>query len=232
MGSFSGFDEASVRSGVVIPEEFLSRFLAQIDRLIDLKLFLYLFWKLSQMEGAFRYLRRSQLFRDRDLLSVLSYDDTETVDEVGAALERLIESGLFLAADVELGAGADTLYFLHNARGRAAVAAIEAGEWRLTGDPDAPVSIDSERPNIYRLYEENIGPLSPMIAEALKDAEDSYPLIWIEKAIQLAVTNNARSWRYVEAILDRWQREGPDERENRRDTEKDRRRYLQWENPD
>jgi DnaD/phage-associated family protein len=154
------------------------------------------------------------------------------VDEVGAALERLIEYGLFLAADVELGAGADTLYFLHNARGRAAVAAIKAGEWRLTGDQDAPVSIDSDKPNIYRLYEENIGPLSPMIAEALKDAEDSYSLIWIEKAIQLAVTNNARSWRYVEAILDRWQREGPDEQENRRDTEKDRRRYLQWENPD
>jgi hypothetical protein len=92
MGSFQGFDEAVVRSGVLIPEEFFSRFLAQIDRLIDLKLFLYLFWKLSQMEGAFRYLRRSQLFRDKDLLSVLSCDDTENVDEVGAALERLIQT--------------------------------------------------------------------------------------------------------------------------------------------
>jgi DnaD/phage-associated family protein len=86
------------------------------------------------------------------------------------------------------------------------------------------------RPNIFRLYENNIGPLTPMIAEILQDAENTYPPAWIEEAIRIAVENNKRNWRYVEAILRRWQEGGRDEREDRRDTEKSLRRYKEWEN--
>ncbi len=93
-----------------------------------------------------------------------------------------------------------------------------------------PVEVLPESVNIFRLYEENIGPLTPMIADTLRDAEESYPAQWIEEAIRLAVENNARSWRYVDAILSRWQEKGKDEREDRRDTEKARRRYAEWEN--
>ena len=66
----------------------------------------------------------------------------------------------------------------------------------------------TERPNIFRLYEENIGMLTPMIAEELLDAEQVYPKQWIQDAMREAVLNGAHSWRYVEAILKRWQREG------------------------
>jgi DNA replication protein DnaD len=44
------------------------------------------------------------------------------------------------------------------------------------------------------------------------------------------VENNARKWRYVEAILERWQEKGRDEQEDRRDSEKARRKYAEWEN--
>jgi DNA replication protein len=79
------------------------------------------------------------------------------------------------------------------------------------------------------LYEENIGALTPMIAEELKEAEDTYPAEWISDAFRIAVENNVRNWRYVSAILTRWKEKGRDERKNRRDTEKDRRRYTDWE---
>jgi DnaD/phage-associated family protein len=68
-----------------------------------------------------------------------------------------------------------------------------------------------------------------MIAETLRDAEDTYPNQWIEEAVQIAVENNVRRWNYVDAILKRWQEGGRDEREDRRDTEKDRRRYVEGE---
>ncbi len=84
-----------------------------------------------------------------------------------------------------------------------------------------------ETPNIFRLYEEHIGPLTPMIAEALGDAEDTYPPIWIEEAVRIAVENNKRSWRYVEAILERWQQEGRDERKDKRYAEKNGREYTE-----
>jgi DnaD/phage-associated family protein len=66
-----------------------------------------------------------------------------------------------------------------------------------------------------------------MIAEELREAEKEYPPAWIEDAIRIALENNVRKWRYVVAILEDWKSRGRDEREDRGDTEKARRRYLQ-----
>jgi DNA replication protein DnaD len=60
------------------------------------------------------------------------------------------------------------------------------------------------------------------------DAEETYPAQWIEDAFRLAVENNVRRWNYVQAIC-RWQEGGRDDRKDRRDTEKDRRRYVEGE---
>lgn len=65
--------------------------------------------------------------------------------------------------------------------------------------------------NTFVLYESNIGPLTPMIADALTDAEKTYPSEWIKDAIALAVENNKRNWRYCETILKRWQESGKDD---------------------
>lgn len=70
------------------------------------------------------------------------------------------------------------------------------------------VQVQVERPNIFTLYEQNIGLLSPMIAEELKDAADHYPTEWIESAFREAVLLNKRNWRYISAILRRWETEG------------------------
>ena len=49
---------------------------------------------------------------------------------------------------------------------------------------------------------------SPLLAEELLDAEQTYPAEWIEEAFRIAVTNNVRRWAYVRAILERWAEEG------------------------
>jgi DnaD/phage-associated family protein len=94
-----------------------------------------------------------------------------------------------------------------------------------------PVELTEKR-NIYQLYEANIGPLTPMIAETLRDAEDAYPNAWIEEALEIAVAKNVRNWRYIAAILERWQNEGKDERKDRQDPQEDRRRYIEGEYSD
>lgn len=53
----------------------------------------------------------------------------------------------------------------------------------------------------FKLYEAEFGVLTPMIADAIKDAEKTYPPEWIPEAMQIAVANNKRSWKYVEGIL-------------------------------
>lgn len=70
------------------------------------------------------------------------------------------------------------------------------------------VQIQIERPNIFVLYEQNIGLLTPMIASQLEDAADHYPADWIEAAFSEAVQRNKRNWKYINAILRRWETEG------------------------
>lgn len=62
--------------------------------------------------------------------------------------------------------------------------------------------------NIFRVYEQNIGALTPMLVPTLTEAEKTYPMAWIRDAFGEAVAHNARNWRYVEAILKRWQAQG------------------------
>jgi DNA replication protein len=136
-----------------------------------------------------------------------------------------VERGSLLKSQHE----ADVFYFLNSPRGRASAEAFAAGQWReSTRIMAAPL----ERPNIFKLYEDNIGPLTPLIADALKDAEEIYSAEWIADTIELAVKNNKRNWRYCEAILKRWKEEGRAEKQDRRDTEKDRDRYTKGEYAD
>jgi DNA replication protein len=75
-------------------------------------------------------------------------------------------------------------------------------------DASQHVQVHIERPNIFVLYEQNIGLLSPLLADELKDAADLYPPEWIEAAFREAVQHNKRKWSYIRAILRRWETEG------------------------
>jgi DNA replication protein len=75
-------------------------------------------------------------------------------------------------------------------------------------DASQHVRVQIERPNIFVLYEQNIGLLSPLLADELKDAADLYPEEWIEAAFREAVQHNKRKWSYIRAILRRWETEG------------------------
>jgi DnaD/phage-associated family protein len=125
-------------------------------------------------------------------------------------------------------ADGEALYLLNTPRGRAAAEGLARGEWRPS-EEGTPVELALDRPTIFNLYEQNIGPLTPMLAEHLRAAEAEFPATWIEEAFGIAVENNVRKWSYIQAILDGWQRQGRNDREDRGDTEKARRRYLKGE---
>ena len=59
-----------------------------------------------------------------------------------------------------------------------------------------------------RLYEDAIGPLPPAIAAEVFEAAAEHPISWLREAFAEAAAANARSWRYVSAILERRRREG------------------------
>jgi DNA replication protein len=225
---FPGFPEGKVRF-TPIPSQFFTELLPQIDDLAELKVILYVFWRLERMEGTFRYLKRDDFVEDPGFMQCLDPNLQASEAALDDALEKCVLRGTLLAANLEMEEGSINLFFLNSPKGRSAVQAIERGNWKPSGDLQAPLEFSLEKPNIYRLYEENIGPLTPLIADKLQEAEDTFPLPWIEQAFQIAVENNIRRWSYIVAILARWQEAGRDERKDRRDTEKDRRRYVEGE---
>lgn len=209
MKTFKGFTDTETFTE--IPDTFFHQLLNQIDDAAELKVTLYFLWHVQHMDGPYRALRESDLDAKRLGLSA---------DEIHAGLEKAVKRGSILMVKKDA-----TDYFLLNSpRGRAISQAMESGKWT----PETAGSAAAfERPNIFRLYEENIGPLTPLIADALKDAEETYSAEWVAETIELAVKNNKRSWRYCEAILKRWKEEGRAEKQDRRNTEKDRRKYVE-----
>jgi DnaD/phage-associated family protein len=221
---FAGFPEGKLEL-TPVPTLFFYDLLIQIDHLGELKLTIYAFWALSQREGAFRYLSRNELMEDQLLMGGFESPGIPAEEALDEALERAVARGTLIMVSGNFSEGSDQLYFLNSEKGRTAVTAIESGNW-LPAD-DHPIALVRQRPNIFTLYEQNIGPLTPIIAERLRGAEKEYPAHWIEEAIQISVENNVRKWRYIEAILEDWRRRGKDEREDRGDTEKARRRYIE-----
>jgi DNA replication protein len=104
-----------------------------------------------------------------------------------------------------------TWYYLNTPENRATIRLMESGQLpapRSLWPDDEPPSITVDRPNAFRLYEQNIGPLTPLIADQIARAIERYPDDWIEDAMSEAVAYNRRSWRYVSRILENWQAEG------------------------
>ena len=227
MPRFAGFPSGKVRT-TPVPSTFFTELLPQIDHLGELKITLYALWFLDRQEGSLRFLTYTDFASDQKLLSALHPLEEEALRALGDALVRAVNRGTLLAAPQKERGKEATLYFLNSARGRAALKALESGEWSPEMGGRMPVALDLERPNIFRLYEENIGPLTPLISDALREAEQNYPVDWIEEAIRMAVLKNARHWRYVETILRNWKEKGRNDTD-RRDTEKDRRRYIEGE---
>jgi DnaD/phage-associated family protein len=214
MKTFKGFTDSE--SFTQLPDTFFHHLLSQIDSAEELKVTLYVLWHVEHVDGPFRALKAEDFNTKALGLSA---------DEVRSGLEKAVERGSMLKAQRD----AEFYFLLNSPRGRAVVQAIERGTWNPEGTA-SPLQL--ERPNIFRLYEENIGPLTPLIADALKDAEETYSAEWVAETIDLAVRNNKRSWRYCEAILKRWKEEGRAEKQDRRDAEKDRDKYIKGEYAD
>ncbi len=189
-----------------LPDAFFQRLLREITSLEELKVTLHVLWRIEHMDGIFRALSEADLDAN---------DMGLTQEDLRSGLEAAVKRGTLLKSVHE----AQAAYFLNSPQGRSGAETFAKSGWPEAGSiSSAPL----ERSNIFRLYEENIGPLTPMIADALNDAESTYPPAWVAEAIQLAVTHNARRWKYCEAILRRWKEEGRAEKQSGRDDQASR----------
>ena len=230
MQGFAGFPAGKVRQ-TKIPDPFFTELLPIIDDLAELKLTLYCFWQLGRQQGDLRYLRRSDLERDEQLAEALTGVKGTSTTSLADAIDRAVARGTLLRVYVQVDdRPAEEWLFMNTAHSRELVSRIQAGEiteFAAQVPAETATRLRAARPNIFNLYEQNIGVLQPLIADELRDAERRYPPEWIEEAFREAVRLNKRSWRYVLAILERWAAEGKGDEVAERDSpEARRRRYI------
>ncbi len=230
MKGFDGFPGKTMFTP--IPNLFFSTVLPQIDDLAELKVTLHIFWVVYRKRGYPRFVTYRELLGDPVLTRGLKNDGTPH-EILRHSLDQAVSRGILIHLTLERDGDVDDLYFVNTEADRRAVDRIKSGDLKLgelIKNRPYPVG-QEEQSNIFTLYEQNIGMLSPIIAEELKEAEKIYPASWIQDAFREAVDLNKRSWRYISRILERWAAEGKDDGEYRRhsktvaDPEEYRRRY-------
>ncbi len=200
MKTFSGF--ASGSNSVSIPEQFFSELLPLIDDVLELKVTLACLRQFDQKSGLAKWTTPDELGNDPAL---------------AAGLAKAIERGTVIEA-VDRSGG--RWLFLNDELGRAAAESIRHG-----GSIEEAPAVKL-RPNIFTLYEQSIGALSPLIADQLRDAEKEFAPQVIEEAFEEAARQNVRSWAYVRKILDNRGRKGKRDETRGRDVAADWQRVL------
>ena len=224
MQGFPGFPAGKLAT-TPLPNLFFSELLPLIDNVAELKVTLHLFWLIGKKSGALRYARLDELLGDDRLLAGLAATPAAGEAILRDALERAIARGTLLHLVVRRGDVTEEWYMVNSANGREVVEKLRAGELDVLVDVAEDVQLQVERPPIFVLYEQNIGLLTPMMANELRDAEKHFPADWIADAFREAVTMNKRNWKYVRAILERWRAQGKDAGHGK-GTEKEDDEYL------
>ena len=195
-----------------VPNVFFSAVLSDVDDLTELKVTLHLFRLIYEKRGFPRLVQLSELYKDRALLLALRTSNTGSPEQsLVAGLNRACERGTLVSAPLLVGDAEDRCYLLNTALNRSLIERAERGELTLAeGTVPRPgwVALPEQRPSIYELYEQNVGLITPLIAEELQQAEQAYPAEWIDEAFREAVSYNKRNWRYVRRILENWATEG------------------------
>jgi DnaD/phage-associated family protein len=216
MKSFNGFPEKA--EVTPLPNLFFTVVMPQMQDIVEIKTALHIFWLLSRRQGYPRFVTYSELITDPVLASSIGGKVESRQEKLRRALDLAIQDGILLNLKLDKDGKPDDAYFINAAAEKRALNKVKQDEIYPTGllpkrDGESPLP----PPDIFTLYEQNIGMLTPMIAEELKEAEKTYPVDWIESAFREAVSLNKRSWKYIARILERWKIEGKDDGKFRRD---------------
>jgi len=174
-----------------MPKSFFIQALPRIQHLAELRVVLYVVYLTLRKPGHPQFVTYKELKAESCRLSPELSEET-----LRRALDSAVEHGALSHLTSNIDGVLEHVY-------------------SLAGDSLQPSAI-----NIFALYEQNIGMITPMITEELKEAEKLYPSEWIEEAFKEAVALNKRSWRYIARILERWASEGKDSGEHRRNIKK------------
>ncbi|MSQ32469.1 MAG: DnaD domain protein [Dehalococcoidia bacterium] len=220
---------ASASQVTPVPMAYVTSLLPQITDLAELKVTLHVMYLVTQKKTWPRGVTLAELKQDRTLQKSLSAAGRDAQMELQQGLALAVKRGILLQSTVKTDNGVQELFLVNTQSGREAAARISSGS-QTSADEKTPLkTAEKSNQDIFSLYEDNFGLLTPMIAEQLKDMESTYPNGWIVEAFKVASTRNKRSLGTVGYLLKRWEREGKNDGESTGHTaaETDWERYIQ-----
>lgn len=203
-------------NSVPIPLTFLRDVVPAMTNPDELHVCLAVFRLLAEAGSDETPINETSVMDDASLRATLRKSgSTATLDaRIFDALELAVGRDTLLRFITRAGTRESAWYFANTPVTRAMVKAMQEGRIqppRIVWDGKATPQVAADPPNVFRLYEQNIGPLTPMIADQLTIAASEYPATWIEDAISEAVSYNKRNWRYIQRILENWRQSGRNE---------------------
>lgn len=192
-----------------LPNLFFSQLLPQIEDMAELKTTLHVFAAVYRKKGFPQFVSLKELQASASLVEGLAGAGEPTELALQKALDAAVKRGTILHVRLRDGASED-IYLINSEANRQAVLRIQSGALKLDSLKAAPQepAAAGPPPDIFKLYEDNIGILTPLVADELREAEKLYPEDWIRDAIKEAVAVNKRNIRYITRILERWSTEG------------------------
>ena len=201
---FTGFTTETL---VGLPPELFSEVLPLITLPSELKVTLHVFYRMSrQRGGAPRRVSWDELAADKTLRRGLrAISKLRAPEELLAeGLESAVRRATLLHVVLPDDGRSVNWYVVNTATNR-----LWAERVGMAGAALAPNgALPEDRPALITLYEQNIGLVTPLLLDELREDEERYPAHWIEDAMREAVRANARSWRYVKKVLERWATHG------------------------
>ena len=229
--SFSGFGRGM--NFTPVPNAMLGPLLEQIQDAAELKVTLRSVWLFHRKRGRPQTAGLNEFLNDPSLLRGFRTGGKNPREEIRRGLELAVSRGTLLMHQHDGLDESSQVFVLNTDAGRKILAQLRQGAGPGPGEQRAVhQEINEEpagaKPNIFALYEDNIGTLSPILAEQLREAESAYTEDWINEAFQIAVAENKRNWRYIAGILRRWAAEGKDHGKPGRHSPKDsQQRYVE-----
>lgn len=211
---FDGYPDNFEFSG--IPKTFFSRVMPLIDDIGELKVTL-IFLRL-----LFANKRHPRFVTELEIAAEI--ESQLNLEQIREAMTRSAGRNNVIELDCDNGA---KIYLLNDASGRKSAALIESGEVRLPEIEYATRHVPAVVvPDIFSIYEQNIGLITPIIADELKAALNLYSEGWVRDAITEAAKLNKRNWRYISKILDNRAVQGTNDGTHQRDIQKSPDKYV------
>jgi DnaD/phage-associated family protein len=196
------FTVFSTEGLVSLPPELFTEVLPAITQPSELKVTLHIFYRLKQQRGTPKRVSWEELLADQHLqqgLRTLSRVRSPE-EQLAEGLEAAVQRTTILLVPLADGGRLVNWYLVNTASNRAWVTQLQERPYH----PPPTTTVSQQPPSLMALYEQNIGLITPLLVDELREAQERYPYEWIEEAMREAIHANVRSWRYIRKVLERW----------------------------